>query len=82
MTTDEALKMLEKANKIDTLGETNPGRIVDLYNQLLEKKKEKYFMNNISDMNQYYIKLLVDTINQKQSGVVNPIYKSNTILVA
>jgi len=40
-TTDDALKRLEATGKIDTLGTTNPGWLIDLYNQRLEQKKEK-----------------------------------------
>lgn len=78
-TTDDALKRLEATGKIDTLGTTNPGWLIDLYNQRLEQKKEKDFQSHINDMNQYYFKLLIDTITQRQSGVLNPIYKSRSV---
>lgn len=81
MTTDEALKMLEKTGKIETLGTVNPGQIIDLYNQLLNQKREKYFRKDVESMNDYYFPLLLDTVMQRDKGVENPIYKSNKILI-
>lgn len=78
MTTDEALKMLKATGKIDRIGTTNPGRIIDLHNDLLMRQKEKDFKSHVSDMNHYYFKLLIDTVTQRNEGVLNPIYKSNS----
>lgn len=80
MTTEEALKKLEETNKIDSIGH-NPGWIIDLYNQRLENKKEKDFRGNIRSMNQFYIKLIIETIEQKRAGMKNPVYKSSSFLI-
>lgn len=77
--TETALKQLEATGKIDTLGTTNPGWLIDLYNKRVDMKREKSFKNLMTDMNEYYFKLLIDTVKQRQSGVVDPIYKSNSV---
>ena len=81
MTTDEALKRLEATGQVDTLGVTNPGMIIDLYNDLLKRKREKQFGELTREMNSFYIDLLIDTVKQRSEGVQNPIYKSPSILV-
>lgn len=81
MTTDEALKRLEATGQIDTLGTTNPGMIIDLYNDLLKRKREKHFSELTRDMNSFYIDLLIDTVKQRAEGVENPIYKAKSIIV-
>ena len=78
MTTEDALKQLEATGKIDTLGVVNPGSLIDLFNHRLEKKREKDFNNKVQGMNKYYIKLIVDTLTQRQNGVKTPIYKSTS----
>ena len=52
------IKRMKDLGVIDGLiGAKNVGRIIDLHNQLLEKKKEKDFAGDIQDRNKYYWKL-------------------------
>lgn len=81
MTVEDRLKMLEQTGKIETLGMDRPGLIIDLYNQRVEKRREKDFSGKVQAMNRFYIKLIIQTMEQKQAGIKNPIYKSNSILL-
>lgn len=73
--------MLEKTGKIETLGVDKPGMILDLYNLRITQRKEKGFSGQVKAMNQFYIKLIIQTMEQKRAGIKNPIYKSHSILL-
>ena len=81
MTTEEKLLMLEKTGKIETLSHESPGMIIDLYNQRIEQRRQKDFTGKVKAMNQFYIKLIIHTMEQRSQGIENPIYKSNSILL-
>ncbi len=72
------MKRMEETGKIDGLvGAHNVGRIIDLKNQLNEKKKEKEFANTVNAMNKYFVKLLLFQLKHGSREK----YKSDAILV-
>lgn len=76
---EEGLKYMQATGKIDRVRFNNPGMLIDLHNERLSKKKEKEVEDLMHDMNQYYLKLIIDTMEQKMSGVKSPIYKSRDV---
>jgi len=76
---EEGLKIMQTTGKIDRIKFNTPGMLIDLYNERLVKKQEKDFKGLTNDMNEYYWKLLIDTITQRESGIENPIYKSRSV---
>lgn len=81
MDTEEALKMLEKTGKIDSIGKNPAGWIIDLYNDRLKRSREKTFNQQVADMNHYYINLIMHTMKSRAEGEANPVYKSNSIMI-
>lgn len=76
---EEGLKYMEATGKIDRIRFNNPGMLIDLHNERLQKRKEKETEDLLHDMNQYYLKLIIDTMEQKASGIKSPIYKSRDV---
>lgn len=73
------MQRMNEVGKIDGLvGAHNVGRIIDLKNQLNDKRREKDFGNKIEAMTKYYVKLLLFQI---KNGPKEP-YKSDSILVS
>jgi len=63
------IKRMKDLGVIDGLiGAKNVGRIIDLHNQLLEKKKEKDFAGDIQDRNKYYWKLWKRATEETKMG--------------
>lgn len=76
---EEGLKIMQKTGKIDRIKFNNPGMLIDLHNHRLQLQKEKDTENLLHDMNTYYLKLIIDTMEQKASGIKKPIYKSKDV---
>jgi len=64
---------LKELGKIDGLiGADNVGKVIDMYNNDVDRKHEKYFLNEINARNAYYWKLWKLAIEDIRSGVRLP----------
>jgi F0F1-type ATP synthase alpha subunit len=63
------IQRMKDTGKIDGLvGAKEVGRIIDLYNQLIDKDKEKQYDKEITARNQYYWKLWKRVADEIKSG--------------
>jgi hypothetical protein len=62
---------LKETGKIDGLvGAKEVGRILDFYNQTIDKKRERDYKNDINDRNKYYWKLWLMAMQAKDRGEI------------
>lgn len=67
------MQRLKETGKIDGLiGADNVGRLLDHWNQGVEKRHEKSFNKDVTDRNQYYWKLWKRAIGDVASGRRKP----------
>ena len=67
---NQAIKRMKETGKIDSsVGAENIGLIIDHHNQLVEKKKDKTFNDEMTARNKYFWKLWKSAIRDMQSGV-------------
>ena len=60
---------LKEFGKIDgTIGAENVGAIIDLYNEMVDKQKEKEYNEDMSDRNKYYAPLWKRAIEEYSMG--------------
>ena len=58
MDLDIELKRLKETGSIDGLyGASHVGRVVDIYNNSITKKREKDYANDMEDRNKYFLPL-------------------------
>lgn len=63
------MQRLKETGKIDGLvGADNVGRIIDHWNQGVEKQKEKRFNKEVTARNRYYWKLFKKAADEVRSG--------------
>lgn len=73
---------MKKLNKIDGLiGAKDVGHIIDQENNFVKQAQEKDYSRNVQNMNEYFIKLFIDTMEQKYAGVKRPIYRPTSYLI-
>jgi len=82
-------KRLKELNKIDGLiGAVNVGAIIDLFNETVDKKRERDFNEDITDRNKYFLPLWKRALEEidrgekpkpKSKSIQIPINSSNKI---
>ena len=76
---EQEMKRMREMGKIDGLiGAHNVGRIIDLHNQLNDKKKEDKFVKEMNARNKYFVKMIVYAIKNGSKAK----YKSDSILIS
>lgn len=64
---------LKEFSKIDGLiGAENVGAVIDLYNEMVDKQKEKEYNDDMSDRNKYYAPLWKRAIEEYALGHRSP----------
>lgn len=64
----ELLRLKELGHIDRTIGAENVGRVIDIYNQSIEKRNQKRFNKDIRDRNLYYWKLWKRACEEVKSG--------------